>query len=227
MLAACGKSATGSSSTSSSPSASTSTSAAAAATPATLVQLQRIVLQAADLPSGWKGAPYQADTNDDAVNVAFMKCLGMRNTDPDRVAEAHSDDFNLGNATISSSATSYKSQSDLDSDVASMHSPKISTCFKQLVKTQLASSMPAGSSIKSASISIMPGSDGGPSNVIATGTGHMEIEVSGQEVPVYMNFSFITGPLTEAEVDAENVGTPISPSVLNPLIATVATRAKG
>jgi hypothetical protein len=37
--------------------------------------------------------------------------------------------------------------------------------------------------------------------------------------------AFITGPLIEAEVDAENVGTPVPASVVNRLVATVATRA--
>src|SRR5262249_31137394 len=221
VLAACG----GSSPKSPSTSSGSPVTSASAAAPASLSQLKRIVLQPADLPSGWKGTPYQPGPNDSANNAALMKCVGARNTDSDKVAEAHSDDFALGDASISSSASSYRSQSALDTDIAMLHSPKLSPCFEQMVKKQLAASLPAGGTIESASIKITPGSAGGPANVVATGTGTIKVQVNGQHVPVYLTVAFITGPLIEAEVDTENVGTPVPASVVNPLVATVATRA--
>ena len=221
VLAACGSSSPKTPSTSSG-SAATSSSAAA---PASLSQLKTMVLQPADLPSGWKGAPYQPNPNDSATNAAMVKCVGGRNSDGDKVAEAHSDDFALGDASISSSATSYRSQSDLESDVAMLHSPKLSPCFEQMMKKQLAASLPAGGTVKSASVKITPGSAGGPANVVATGTGTIKVQVNGQQIPVYLTVAFITGPLIQAEVDTENVGTPLPASVVNPLVATVAARA--
>ncbi|HEY7263147.1 MAG TPA: hypothetical protein VH589_16875 [Trebonia sp.] len=220
VLAAC-------SSSSSSPSTSNTSAAAStpAATPASLAHLKTIVLQSADLPSGWKGTPHQPDQNEAADNAAMAQCIGARNTDGDKFADANSDDFASGNASISSSATSYKSQTDLTSDVQMLHSSKLSSCFEQMIKKQLASSLPAGSTIESASINITPGSGGGPSNVVATGTGTIKVKVSGQEVSVYLTVAFITGPLIEAEVDAQNVGSPVPSSVVNPLVSTVATRA--
>ena len=197
----------------------------AAPKPASLSQLKKIVLQRADLPSGWKAAPYQGDPNGPANDAALMKCVGARDTDSDRVAQANSDNFDLGNASISSSATSYRSQSDLVSDVTTLHSPKLSPCFGQMVKKQLAASLPAGATTESASIKIKPGSAGGPANVVATGTGTIKVGLNGQQVPVYLTVAFITGPLIEAQVDAENVGTPVPASVVNRLVATVATRA--
>ena len=221
VLAACGSSSPKTPSTSS---GSPATSASAA-TPASLSQLKKIVLQPADLPSGWKGAPYQPNPNDSANNAALVKCVGARNTDSDKVAEAHSTDFALGDASISSSATSYRLQSDLDADVAVLHSPKLSPCFELLMKKQLAAALPAGGTVESASVKITPGSAGGPANVVGTGTGTIKVRVSGQQVPVYLTVAFITGPLIEAEVDTENVGTPVPASVVNPLVAAVATRA--
>src|SRR5262249_15764562 len=188
VLAACGSSSPSTSSRSPATSAS-------AATPASLSQLEKIVLQSADLPSSWKRAPYQPDPNDSANNAALVKCVGARNTDSDKVAEAHSGDFALGDARISSSASSYRSQSDLDADIAMLHSPKLSPCFEQMVKKQLAASLPAGGTIESASIKITPGSAGGPANVVATGTGTIKVQVNGQHVPVYLTVAFITGPL--------------------------------
>jgi hypothetical protein len=209
----------------STPSSATSGATKSAAKPASLTQLEKIVLLPADLPPGWKAAPYQRDPNDSANNAALMKCAGARNTDGDKVAEAHSDDFALGDASISSSAASYRSQSDLNADVTMLHSPKLSSCFEQMMKKQLAASLPAGSTTESASIKITPGSAGGPANVVATGTGTVKVLVNGQQVPVYLTVAFITGPLMEAEVDAENVGTPVPASVVNQLVATAATRA--
>ena len=182
-------------------------------------------MQPADLPSGWKGAPYQPGPNDSANNAAFVACVGVRNTESDKVAEAHSDNFAQGNASISSSATSYRLQSDLDADVAVLHSPKLSPCFEQLMKKQLAAALPAGGTVESASVKITPGSAGGPANVVGTGTGTIKVQVSGQQIPVYLTVAFIAGPLIQAEVDTENVGTPVPASVVNPLVAAVATRA--
>ena len=214
LLAACSSSKSGS-----------GQAASPSATPATKAQLQTIVLQPADLPAAWKGTPYQADPNDAADQAALLACTGGKDTTADKVAEANSDDYNLDNATISSSANSFKSQSDIDADVATLHSSKLSSCYEQLLKKRLATSLPAGATIKSASITITPGSGGGPANVAATGSGTIQISANGQIVPAYVNVAFITGPLIEAEVDAENVGTPVPPAVVSALVAKVAARA--
>lgn len=197
----------------------------ATAKPASLSQLQKIVLRPADLSPGWKGAPFKPDPNDAANNAALTKCVGARNTDSDKVAEAHSRNFALGNASISSSATSFRSSGDVDSDVTMLHSPKLSGCFVQMMKKQLAASLPAGATVESASLKITPGPAGGPANVVATGAGAIKVRVSGQQVPVYLTVAFIKGPLIEAEVDTQNVGKPVPASVLKPLVAAVAARA--
>ena len=85
--------------------------------------------------------------------------------------------------------------------------------------------MPAGIKIASSSIKITPGSAGGPANVVATGTGTIEVSVNGQQVSFYVSVAYVTGPLIEAEVDTFNAGSPVPASVVNPLVATVATRA--
>jgi len=228
VLAACSSSSSTTSSTSGlGPPASTSTpeASSSSAAPASLSQLRTIVLHAADLPSGWKGTPYRSDPNDAANQAALVSCVGARNTAGDKIAEAHSDDFALGDATISSSASSYRSQSDLETDVAILHSPKLPPCYDQLIRKQLATSLPAGTTIESESIKITPTSAGGPANVVATGTGTIAVSVNGQHVPVYLTVAFIIGPLIQAEVDTENVGTPVPQSVVTSVVATVAARA--
>ena len=195
------------------------------APPAALSQLQKIVLQAADLPTTWKGTPYQADPSDAANEAALVKCVGARNTTSDKAAEAHSQDFALGQTSISSSASSYRSQSDVDADVTMLASPKLSPCYEQLLKGELAKTLPAGATIESATVKITPGSAGGPTNVVATGSGTIKVKVNGQQVVLYTTVAFITGPLIEAEVDAESVGAPVPASLVQSLVATVANRA--
>lgn len=228
VLAACGSSSSNAPSTHATAGGTSTSSGPAtspAASPAGLSRLQEIVLQPTDLPTTWKGTPYQPDPSDAANEAALVKCVGVRNTASDKAAEAHSQDFALGDASISSSASSYRSQSDVDADVAMLASPKLSPCYEQLVKGELAKTLPAGATIESATVKITPGSAGGPSNVVGTGSGTIKVKVNGQQAAVYMTVAFITGPLIEAEVDAENVGAPVPASLMQTLVATVADRA--
>lgn len=194
-------------------------------TPASLGQLKKVVLQAADLPAGWKGTAHKADPTAAADDAAMTKCVGVRNTNSDKVTEAHSADFSLGDAIISSSAASYRSQSAVDSDRAMLQSPKLSSCFEQLIKKQLATTLPPGVKIGSASVKVTSGSAGGPANIVATGAGTVKISANGQSVPLYVSIAFAAGPLMEAGVDTFNVGSPVPASVVKSLVATVAARA--
>ena len=227
LLAACGGSSAKTTSTvggSSTPSSS-SPAASPSATPASQAQLQKIVLQPGDLPAGWKGTPYKPDPTAAAYDAALARCVGARNTDPDKIAEAHSEDFDLGDASISSSASSYPSQSDLDVDIAILNSPKISACYSHLFSKLLTASLPAGAKVDSTSIKITPGAAGGPANVVATGKGLIRVSANGQRLAFYVTVAFITGPLIEAEVDTFNVRAPLPASVVKSLVATVANRA--
>ncbi len=188
-------------------------------------QLKKMVLQPQDLPAAWKGTPYQAQAGQASDDAALSKCVGGRDTQHDKVAEAHSADYTMGNGMISSSATSYRSQSDIDADVEMLHNRKLEGCLEQMVKKDLATSLPAGSKVEAASIKITPRSAGGPSNVVATGTGIVKLSANRQRAAVYLTFAFITGPLIEADVQTETLGAPLPASMLKSLVASVAGRA--
>jgi hypothetical protein len=217
--------------------AKATSSPVAAPSPAFLPQLNGIVLRPTDLPKGWVGTPHRVDPNAAANDAAIAKCVGVRDTNNDQVAEANSADFAQTGASIQSSADSYRSPSDVDSDTAMLHSPKISTCFKQQVVEELAASLPKGDTIGSASLQITPGSAGGPINVVASGTGVIRISTNSQEPAVYktvavstapvvyLTVAFITGPLIEAEVATTSLGTPLPATVVKSLVAAVANRA--
>jgi hypothetical protein len=202
----------------------TSPATSHSATPATLAQLKKIVLGAADFPTAWKGTAHQATASDAAWRASFVRCLAVRNTYGDKASEAYSQDFALGDAVVLSNATSYRSQRDIDTDVAAIHGPKFAPCVDQLMKNQSAQSQPPGTPIV-ASFKITPGSGGGPANVVGTGTGTIKSSVNSQHVVYYLSFAYITGPLIEAEVDTTNVGVPVPTSEVNSLVAAVATRA--
>ena len=202
----------------------TDTVASHSATSASPAQLKKIVLVSADFPVAWKGTPHQGAPNDAAWRAFFVKCLAVRNTDSDKVSEANSQDFARGDAVVVSNATSYRSQSDIDTDVAAIHGPKFSPCVDQLMKKQSAQSQPPGTPI-TASFKITSGSAGGPANVVGTGTGTVKSRVDGQQVVLYLSVSYITGPLIEAEVDTSNIGAPVPASEVKSLVAAVATRA--
>jgi hypothetical protein len=228
LLAGCGSSAK-TKTTSTVPGSATSLSSRRAVSPSasavSSARLAKIVLQRSDLPAGWKATPYEPDPNEAAEDAFFARCLGVASLHRDRVAEVNSDDFSRGDADISSSADSYRSQSAVDSQVAVLHSPKAAPCFEQLAKQQSATTLPAGAEIESVSLKITPGSAGGPANVVATMGGIIKISANGQHVSLYGSVAFITGPLITAEVDAENPGAPVPASLLAPLIDKVANRA--
>ena len=183
------------------------------------------MLQAADLPAAAKGTPHVPDPNDAADQATMAKCVGVRNADTNKAAEAHSESYAVGNTIISSVATSYRSQSDLDTRIAMLRSPKASPCFNQKWRKQLATVLPAGATIESTSVKITPGSAGGPANVVATGTGAIMVRMSGQKVPLYASIAFISGPSVEAGVEVVNIGTPPAASEVKSLVAAVAARA--
>lgn len=196
-----------------------------ASQPPATPQLMAITLQPADVPAGWKSTPYQPDPTAAADNAALDKCVGVADTDADETGEADSPDYSLSNATISSSASSYKSQADITSDTTAIKSPKISSCLDTLFAAQIKPTLPTGSILGGVSITVTPHSSTEPANVIATAAGTIAVTASGQHIVVYLNVAFITGPLIEAELDFENVAQPVPAAIQTAATAKVAARA--
>src|ERR1700722_1533290 len=87
------------------------------ATPADKAHLLTIALQTTDLPTGWTGAADDPDPTEASDQAQLVQCVGGTDTTPDKVAEAHSQDFSMNDATVSSQAVSYKSKDDINADV--------------------------------------------------------------------------------------------------------------
>jgi len=197
---------------------------AAAASASATARLTAITLHDDDLP-GWTGADYQANPKDAAYDAALFACVGARNTDPDRVAQVDSQDYSLGDASIGSNASLYLSPADLVADTATIRSPKASRCYTTVVRGEFSDSLPDGTTVNSTSIVITPGTGGGPRNVVAHGSGRINITSGGQVVDLYLNVVFITGPLIETEVNFENIGAPVPLATRTAIVAKVAARA--
>lgn len=188
-------------------------------------RLTAITLQRGDLPASWKAAPYASNPADAANQAMLVACVGAKNTAPDKTGDAHSPTFSQGPAVISSSATSFRFQADVNADVAILHNPKINSCYQTLARRQLTSSLPAGTTITGLTLAITPGAGQLPSNVVATGAGQVGITASGKSATIYLNVAFITGPRIGAEIDFTSVGQPIASAMRTSLITNVAGRA--
>ncbi len=224
VLAGCGGSSTGS--------GSPTTASAPPAAPGSAQRLSELVLQPTDfptgLPVGWTGTPYKANPSGTATETAMLQCLAAPSAADAKVAEGHSQEFSLGDAVISSQATSYRSQSAPDADLALLRDPKAAACFEQTTRKQLAATMPAGATIGSGPMTFTMGSSGGPDNVVATGKGTVPITLAGKQFVLYRDVAFVTGPKIEGEIVFTDFGSAVPDGTQKALIASFAGRvAKG
>jgi hypothetical protein len=206
------------------PTGSTSSGSTTSGTP-THQQLQQIVLQQTDLPAGWTGKPTSPDAGNSDVDTQVQACIGgAQISQSDQVDKVQSDDFNQGESTISSDAASYKSQEAVDNRKAAITSPKADSCFNQALQEELKTSLPAGTTVNNLNFHLTPGSNGGPSNVVATAVGTVTVTAQGQTVTVYVSDAFISGNLVTATVQFEGLGQPIDSAVQAAAIKAVSDR---
>lgn len=185
------------------------------------------VLQAADLPAGWVGQPQAGEADGTATAAAMLTCVGAPNTVPTKPTDALVQKYTQGNASISSQVSTYGAQSDIDADLAALNHPKASACYEKAFRKELAASLPAGASIDAAPITITPGSNGGPFNVVSTGEGVISVDSNGRKVTIYLNIAFVSGPQIEGEIDFTSVGSPVPAETQKALVAIFAQRAAG
>lgn len=192
------------------------------ASPATVAQLQEIVLQAGDLTGGWKDTPAEGDRSDTADTAETAECVGAGNTDAKKVSEARSSKFSLARSSVQSRAASYRSKSDTDANIAMVLSSKFASGVEQQLRKSLES---GGEKIDTVSFTLTPGADGGPANVFATGNIIIKLNQDGRPVSLYQRLVYISGPLVMAFVEGTNSGLPITAPQMESMVAAVATRA--
>jgi hypothetical protein len=189
------------------------------------VALARIPLRRSDLPNGWTGHKHQSDkAGNNAFDQKFADCVGAVGG-LGAVQSVDGPDFDNGLAEISSSATRYASQQQVDKDVSILTGPRAESCLNTALRDMLEKNLPNNADVGSVDIAITSGSAGGPHNVVATATGSITLTENAQTIRLYFDLAFITGPRIEADVDFFNIGTRVDPSLQQQLIAVVARRA--
>jgi hypothetical protein len=184
--------------------------------------LATLVVQRADLSADWSAAP--ADNSSDDSSAELAKCIGVRDTTPDQIDSVDSPDFTLQGAQISSNATTYRSQSDIDTDVALIKNPKTQACFQTIARQQLAGDPGSGVVIKSLSLKIQPHTAAMPANMVGELSVTAQATSDGKPVTVYIDTYLITGRLIEAEVDFTSSGAAIPAAYKLALASRVAAR---
>ena len=189
--------------------------------------LQKVVVQQSDLPSGWKGSPpsIEASQVGNVVSAVYTCIGGTTINNKNEIEQVNGDDFTQGQNTISSSATSFKTQQEIDNRVKLLLDPKADACFTSTLKSTLGKVVP-GAKVASAQVHVVKGYPGAPSNVAASATAQLALSIAGQTEPIYLSAAFIKGTLLGATVEFLGVGSPIDASVQTKAVTDVANRVK-
>jgi ABC-type glycerol-3-phosphate transport system substrate-binding protein len=206
-------------------SASTTTVPVATTTPPPgQLQLSMIVVQPADLPSGWTPKPADAPPKPEAEPIAFAQCMGSPTTAGDVVAVAYSPDYVKGTEVITSSATSFKTRNDVPTDSAALTNPKAATCLEQVNRARLDAELPSGGVVKSYKVTITPGTGGGPTNAVATATSTITFTDNGHSLTLTEIGYLLVAPRIETWVDFDSVNQAIATTVKSAVLDAVAGR---
>ena len=240
VLTACGSSGGGDSASagSATPAAPASSTAASSAAPsaassggsaagaATTAQLQKIVIQAADLPATYKASAADPDDTSDGTDAQLKQCTGVPGApESHKVHTVQSSDFTMGDTTLSSEFSSFRSESDVTADVAQLKSPKINQCLNSVFKASLAKSLGTSATVTASNFTLTPGSNGGPSNLAGTASGVIKFTTNGQAAAVYVGVAFVTGPQLDGTLSFVALNTPLDNTTSTSVLTAVANRA--
>ncbi len=186
--------------------------------------LADVPLQTSDLPAGWTGKPANNSADGSGLDAKMRKCVGVHKAADHPVHTANSDTFDSGAGEISSDAQAYKTQAEVDADVALMKNPKVGNCFRQGFAQALAAHLPAGARLGHTAFTVTPGSAGQPVNVAGTASGRFTLVGAAKTVTLYFDVAYIAGNKIESDVEFLGAGQPVDPTLRRQLIAKIANR---
>jgi hypothetical protein len=105
---------------------------------------QRIVLLPRDVPAGWTGSKNTEDAADQADDAKLAACVGA-SSDADQTAEVDGEEFEKGDAGVSSQVVFVKTRGRFVQDVAAFRSHTFETCLRRLMEPSLKDSIERGS----------------------------------------------------------------------------------
>src|SRR5436305_304873 len=96
-----------------------------------------VVLQQADMPSGWRGVPHTEDDAERARTAAISACLGRPDPVTYRSAIVYSPDFSVGQTQVSAIATVLTTLQDAKADLDAIRGPKYGDCVAASFRDEL------------------------------------------------------------------------------------------
>ena len=93
-----------------------------------------------------------------------------------------------------------------------------------MLRSEMTGQLPGGATLDDLNLKVLPGTNGGPANVIAKITGTIKVTSSGQHFTVYLDSTYLAGTKIEAEVDFESFSAPVDAALQADLVKTVARR---
>lgn len=96
-----------------------------------------IVLQQADMPAGWRGAPHTETPLEIERARDISVCLGRPDPDTFRSTRVYGPDLTLGQTQVSSIATVLNSVEDAQADLAAVRGPKYGQCLAPAFRDDL------------------------------------------------------------------------------------------
>lgn len=193
--------------------------------PPDVSQVVGATLTLADLPPGWDVRP--GDGPAQGTMRTLARCLGARDTSQDIAAVSGVMSFvDAGGDAIGAFAASYRSQRDVDDDVALLRDDRAPACFAQVLdESPGGTPAPGGPSVGAGDFTLVAGSGGGPPNVADVGVGTYPVTTAdGQHITVHVQFVLITGRMVEAQLFFLSTGQPLADALRTTVIATVAQR---
>ena len=101
---------------------------AAAGKVADAATARTIVLQQADMPSGWRGAAHSEDPREQERSRELSRCLGRPDPDSIRSAIVYGPDLSMGQTQVSSIATVLNTVEDATADLDAVRGPNYGQC---------------------------------------------------------------------------------------------------
>ncbi len=96
-----------------------------------------IVLQQADMPAGWRGAPHSEDPRERDRARELARCLGRPDPEGARSAIAYGADLSMGQMQVSSIATVVGTVEDAKADLEAVRGPKYGECVVAALRDSL------------------------------------------------------------------------------------------
>jgi hypothetical protein len=206
---------------------STSTSTTVPDAAADEARAKSLVLVASDIPAGWTPSVHQTDPSDAAVSKRLADCLGA--SDPAKMtADVNGNDFDKGDAEISSNVTIAASRAAFQQDIAAITGPKYQPCIKQLLgaelQRQLQQSSP-GATVTSTDLTSLTSPKYGEVTVAVRAT--VTVVAGGQTIVFFIDDYAYGRDRAEANVTFFNIAAPFDAALEKSLLAKAGGKLDG